>query len=116
MFFQIWVLYATKLWYFGAALCVLCLLTDSPHFKWAGLFIVGSLGIAGAFIAFKLLFIENSIRCPQCRRPGEFILYGRHPGIECAHCGIVYCRNTLTDFQVRVEPWPQEDHGELDQS
>jgi hypothetical protein len=113
MFLRIWFLYLQKLGFIGFALCVLGLLVSSsewgPPLKVAGMMIVIPLGILGALITIPLLFFKRPLRCPACGEPGEVILYERHPGIECVNCGIVYCKNLLTDFHVTIEPWPEED-------
>jgi hypothetical protein len=42
--------------------------------------------------------------CPLCRRQGDFVVYGKSPGVECAHCGLVYCKSPLFSFRLSVEP------------
>jgi hypothetical protein len=75
--------------------------------KLAGMVIIVPLGVTGALLAVYLLFFKGRLRCPVCGERGEFVVYGRRPGLECAGCGIVYCKNMLTDFHMTVEPWPE---------
>jgi hypothetical protein len=112
VFFRLFVLFGAKLWWVGFALLMAGPVYPKgwgPALRLAGTVIIVPLGTTGALLAVYLLFFKGRLRCPVCGEPGEVVVYGRHPGLECAGCGIVYCKNMLTDFHVTVEPWPEED-------
>jgi hypothetical protein len=50
------------------------------------------------------MLFRKRLACPLCRRQGEFVLHGKSPGIECAHCGLVYCKSPLLSFRLLAQP------------
>jgi hypothetical protein len=108
MLFRIWFLYLCKLFALGIVLALAGLAIGRREgfgffVQTVGCILVVSLGIAGAFIGVFMLF-KKRMACPLCCRQGEFVLYGKRPGVECAHCGLVYCKSPLLSFRLSVEP------------
>jgi hypothetical protein len=113
MFFRIWFLYLCKVFVLGMVLAAVGMAAGGSGelgrlLKTVGCAIVVPLGIAGAFTAVVVLF-RKRLACPLCGRQGDFVLYGKSPGIECAHCGLVYCKRPLLSFRLSVEPPATDD-------
>jgi len=113
MFFRIWCLYLCKLFGLGMVLAVVGLAAGGTWgfgrcLQTVGCAIVVPLGIAGAFTALIIHF-RKRLACPLCRSQGAFVLIGKHPGVECVRCGLVYCKNSLLSFRLSVEP-PETDN------
>jgi len=108
MFFRLWFLYLGKLVVLGMVLAVVGLAGGGTWafghlLQTAGCAILIPLGIAGAFTAVIMLF-RKRLACPLCGRRGAFVLTGKSPGVECDHCGLVYCKNPLLSFRLSVAP------------
>jgi hypothetical protein len=118
MFFRLYFLYLSKLWWVGFVLCAVGMVAHATDWGEAVKFIGGAivipLSILGALLAIPMLFIKRPLRCPVCGTRGGFVLVGRRPAVECSQCGIVSCKNVVTSFQLNIEPW-EEDDSELDE-
>jgi hypothetical protein len=108
MFFRIWFLYLCKLFPVGLVLVLVGLATGAtwefaPTLKTIGGAIIVPLGIGGALTALLILF-RKQLACPLCGQRGDLVVYGTSPGVECVHCGLVYCKSPLLSFRLSVVP------------
>lgn len=118
MFFRIWVLYLSKLFFVGFVLCIGAnFVGNATLHAWAikvAWVIMAPIAFAGALAGVWFIVLQKPIACPRCYAPGKFGAITKYDvGVMCRSCGLVHV-NGLLGFRLKVEPPEEETRREHD--